>query len=151
MENHLEASDLTTAVLTLETRVEIRQSVADLWNEACIDEQSVSKAFFLQRCISAPCQTVRAPITAEDEDVYALRCRIINKVMLNRTESQNRVAHKLSPFSHNAEVQVLEMTSFHDNFDPAKSMIGFRGKRFSKSVPSLVSNEVTFSVSSDSN
>ena len=122
--------------------MEIRQSVAALWNEACIDEQRVEKGFFFQRSVSAPCQVTREPVTAEDEDVYALRCRIINKVILDRTEE--RVApYKLSPFSRGLDVVLPQASSFHESFDPAKGLAAFRTRNFSKSVPSLISNKVS--------
>ena len=62
----------------------LRQSVADLWNEACIEEQNLTNPFPIKRSCSAPDRIV----TAEDEDIYALRCRVINKVVLDRREGR---------------------------------------------------------------
>uniref|UniRef100_A0A7S0MHV9 Uncharacterized protein n=1 Tax=Cryptomonas curvata TaxID=233186 RepID=A0A7S0MHV9_9CRYP len=96
-----------------------KKSVADLWNEACIDEQSLEVPFMFQRSLSAPSRIAREPINAEHEDIYALRCRIINKMMYERTEAK----------------------SFHQNFDPEKRMEAFRGRKLSRSVPSMTANK----------
>ena len=121
-----------------------KKSVADLWNEACIDEQSVETPLMFQRSLSAPCRTARETINAEHEDIYALRCRIINKIMIERTESQElKGPHTCSPLSPNSKSPRLKAAnSFHQTFDPEKGMAAFRGRKLSRSVPSMTSNKV---------
>ena len=121
-----------------------KKSVADLWKEACIDEQSVEAPPMFQRCLSAPSRIARETINAEHEDIYALRCKIINKMIYERAESQ--LAKE--PFSFSTSTpksksfRLKGTNSFHATLDPAKGIEAFRSRKLSRSVPSMSCNKV---------
>jgi hypothetical protein len=121
-----------------------KKSVSDLWKEACIDEQSVQVPFKFQRSISAPSSIARETINAENEDIYALRCRVINKMTYERAESiLLKEPLTFSPStSKSKSFRLKAANSFHHTFDPTKGIDAFRSRKLSRSVPSMISNKV---------